>query len=105
MTEKPDRKLAAITEALQVIPLEERVPGYGRGGLSAWGKAGLLALLDDGETDWDSEDSSRYHDGCEQGEADGRTGGELAPAMRDEMPRLWLEGYEDGRASVTAEED
>jgi len=47
MTEKPDRKLAAATEALQELPLEERVPGYGHSGLSAWDKAELLALLND----------------------------------------------------------
>jgi hypothetical protein len=47
MTEKPDRKLAAITEALQERPIEERMPGYGHAGLSAWEKAELLALLGD----------------------------------------------------------
>jgi len=46
MTEKPDRKLVAATEALQDRPLEDRVPGYGSAGLSAWDKAELLALLD-----------------------------------------------------------
>jgi len=49
MTEKPDRKLAAATAYLQGLPLEERVPGCGGNGLSAWDKAELLALLDDEE--------------------------------------------------------
>lgn len=49
MTEKPDRKLAATTGYLRELPLEERAPGYGHGGLSAWDKAELLALLDDEE--------------------------------------------------------
>ena len=49
MTETPDRKLAAATDYLRSLPLEERVPGYGHGGLSAWDKAELLALLDDEE--------------------------------------------------------
>ena len=48
-TETPDRKLAAVTECLQEFPLEERVPGFGGNGLSAWDKAELLALLDDEE--------------------------------------------------------
>jgi hypothetical protein len=47
MTEKPDRKLAAATEYLQELPLEERVPGFGHDGLSAWDKAELLALLNE----------------------------------------------------------
>lgn len=47
MTEKPGRKLAAVTGYLQELPLEDRVPGYGGAGLSAWDKAELLALLND----------------------------------------------------------
>lgn len=47
MTETPDRKLEAVTGALRSLPLDERVPGCGRGSLSVWDKAELLALLDD----------------------------------------------------------
>lgn len=44
-----DPRLAAVTESLRSLPLEERVPGYGNSGLSALDKAELLALLDDEE--------------------------------------------------------
>lgn len=47
MAETPDPDLDAITEALRSLPLEDRVPGYGHPGLSAWDKAELLALLND----------------------------------------------------------
>lgn len=47
MTETNDPKLDAITKSLRERPLEDRVPGYGRGGMSAWEKAELLALLND----------------------------------------------------------
>jgi hypothetical protein len=46
-SETPDPKLAAVTEALRSLPLEDRVPGYGGAGLSAWNKAEILALLGD----------------------------------------------------------
>jgi MinD superfamily P-loop ATPase len=46
--EPADRKIAAATDYLQQIPLEERVPGYG-GGLSAPDKAEILALLNEEE--------------------------------------------------------
>ena len=51
MTETPDRRLTAVTKALQSTPIEERVPGYGSAGLSAWDKAELLALLDGEDAD------------------------------------------------------
>lgn len=51
MPETPDPKLTAATEYLQSLPLEERVPGYGHAGLSAWDKAELLAFLNDDEED------------------------------------------------------
>lgn len=46
-TRKPDPRLDAVTAALDSLPLEERVPGYGHASLSGLGKAELLALLND----------------------------------------------------------
>ena len=51
MTDTNDPRLDAATEYLRSLPLEERVPGYGQGGLSAWDKAEVLALLDDDDED------------------------------------------------------
>lgn len=45
MSETPDRELAAVTDALRSLPLEQRVPGYGYPHGEIPGKAELLALL------------------------------------------------------------
>jgi hypothetical protein len=42
-----DTRLDAITEALQSLPLEARVPGHGHAGMSGLAKADLLALIND----------------------------------------------------------
>lgn len=42
-----DARLEAVTMALRERPLEDRVPGYGGAGLSAWDKAEILAYLND----------------------------------------------------------
>ncbi len=47
------------------------------------------------EREWDSQDSTAYHDGYEQGEADACQG--LPRNDRGgEMPLEWTDGYRDG---------
>ncbi len=47
------------------------------------------------EREWDSQDSTAYHDGYEQGEADACQG--LPRNDRGgEMPLPWTDGYRDG---------
>jgi len=47
MTKTPDPGLVAITEALRSLPLEDRVPGYGRAGIVAGDWIELIDRTDD----------------------------------------------------------
>ena len=47
------------------------------------------------EPEWDSGDSSRYHDGREQAEADRRDRGPFDDRAGVEVA-AWTEGYRDG---------
>jgi len=59
--------------------------------------------LDELEPEWDSEDSTRYHDGLEQGEAD-RLGGlpydDHRTGCKCAWP-TWAEGYREGYEAGT----